>query len=555
MLRTIENRVQMVDDAQTHLLPADPAALDNVAQLHGLDNGRVLLGLLQPHVEQAGEIFDGLSPGERRELSNDRDILRGELKSLGFGDPDGAARHVADWRSGKARSLRSPPARQAFEAMLPGLMQAIAAGADPDHALNRLSDIVERLSSGVNFFRLLEARPALARLLAKVLTHAPTLADQLARRPELFEGLFDASSFALPPPAEDFAELLTQTMRGHPYDVALDRARRLVNERRFALGVQLIDGHRDPLEVALGYSRVAEGTLQALARLACEEFEQAHGKLDGELVILGLGRLGGCALTYASDLDIIYLHTAPPESGSDGAKPLGPNDYFNRLASRVTAALSVPTAAGPLYEVDTRLRPEGGTGMLIVSLDAFEQYQRANAWTWEHMALCRARPVFGSPVVRERASAVIEAILCMDRDPHKVVKDAVKMRAEMERHKPPRSALDVKLGPGGLVDLEFAVHVLQLTRHVGIDPRLEVALEALVAEGLASSNVAEAQKLLTRMLVMMRLVAPGDVKPTAQTWQLVAEACGATSWDELLVAHEAARQSVSDLWDRIKREA
>ena len=106
--------------------------------------------------------------------------------------------------------------------------------------------------------------------------------------------------------------------------------------------------------------------------------------------MLGLGRFGGYSLTHASDLDIIYLHTAPQGALSDGAKPLGPNDYFNRLASRVTAALSVPTAAGPLYELDTRLRPEGAKGMIAVSLDAFERYQREHAWTWEHMALCRA---------------------------------------------------------------------------------------------------------------------------------------------------------------------
>jgi glutamate-ammonia-ligase adenylyltransferase len=554
LLRTLEHRVQMVEDAQTHLLPAEHAALDNVAHLYGVKNGEALLGHVRAHVDRAGEIFDSLSPGERRQLSNDPDILRGELKSLGFADPKSAARHIGDWRSGKARSLRSPAASQAFEAMLPGLMQAIAAGADPDHALNRLGDIVERLSGGVNFFRLLEAHPPLARLLAKVLAHAPALADQLARRPELFEGLFDASSFALPPPADEFCETLWQAMRGHPYDVALDRARRLVNERRFALGVQLIDGHRDPLEVALGYARVAEGTLQALARLASEEFAEAHGKIEsGELIILGLGRLGGCELTFASDLDIIYLHTAPQGSRSDGPKPLGPNDYFNRLASRVTAALSVPTAAGPLYDVDTRLRPEGSTGMLIVSLEAFEQYQRSNAWTWEHMALCRARPVFGSDEMRERASAVIDSILRMDRDPKKVVKDAVKMRGEIQRHKPPKSELDVKLGPGGLVDLEFAVHVLQLTRGVGFDPRLEVALEALAAEGLVPPEIAEAQKLLTRMLVMMRLVAPGDVKPTAETWHLVATACGASSWDELLARHDEARQSIAGLWNSIKQ--
>ena len=277
-----------------------------------------------------------------RSFERSRHLAR-ELVKLGFADPGTAVRHVAAWRSGKARSLRSPTAQAAFEAMLPGLMQSIATGTDPDRALNRLSDIVERLSSGVNLFRLLEARPALARLLAKVLAHAPALAEQLARRPELFEGLFDASSFEMPQPAEEFARTLDDAMRGHPYDVALDRVRRLVNERRFALGVQLIDRRRDPLEVAVGYARVAEGTLMALAGAAVREFEQAHGSFPGgELLILGLGRLGGCELTHASDLDIIYLHTAQPGTASDGPKPLGPNDYFNRLSSRVTAALSVP---------------------------------------------------------------------------------------------------------------------------------------------------------------------------------------------------------------------
>lgn len=556
LLRTVEHRVQMVDDAQTHLIPAQPEAIDNVAQLHGLKNGTELIEVLRPHVERVGTLFDGLAPDQRQQLSNDPDIAAKELAELGFTDPAQAARHIADWRSGKARSLRSPAAQQAFEAMLPGLLKAIAAGADPDHALNRLSDIVERLSSGVNLFRLLEARPPLAELLAKVLAYAPALADQLARRPELFEGLFDASSFAMPPEAEEFAGGLSEAMRGHPYDIALDRVRRLVNERRFALGVQLIDRRRDPLEVTEGYARVAEGALIALARAAVDEFKSAHGRIAGaELAILGLGRLGGHSLTHASDLDIIYLHSAEQGGLSDGRKPLGPNDYFNRLASRVTAALSVPTAAGPLYDVDARLRPEGAKGMLVVSLDAFERYQRQEAWTWEHMALCRARPVFGSAAVSERVETLIQSILRMPRDFAKIAADATRMRADMEKHKPSRGPLDVKLGRGGLVDLEFATHVLQLTKHVGLSTRLEVALEELAAESLVSANIVDALKLLSRMLVMMRLVAPGNVKPTPETWELVAQACGAHSWEELLAEHDAARQSISDLWDSIKREA
>lgn len=556
LLRTIEHRAQMIADAQTHTLPEDIEALDAVARLHGLSGGPELLNLLRSHVEHAGTLFDSLAPDPSGHLSNDTDILADELRMLGFADPKPPARHIADWRSGRARSLRSPAARNAFEAMIPGLLTAIAAGPDPDHALNRLSDIVERVSSGVNLYRLLEARPALAQLLAKILAHAPTLSEQLARRPELLEGLFDESAFDPPPSAIEFAGRLSSAMRGQPYDIALDRVRRLVNERRFALGVQLIDLREDPLEVAAGYSRVSEGTLIALAEAAVSEFEAAHGRIEGrELVILGLGRLGGEALTHASDLDLIYLYTGNGDDPSDGAKPLGPANYFNRLASRVTAALSVATAAGPLYDVDTRLRPEGAKGMLTVSLDAFASYQRDEAWTWEHMALCRARPVFGSSAARAQTMALIDEILRGSRNPSQVAADAAKMRAEMGRHKPPASALDVKLGPGGLVDLEFAVHVLQLTRHVGLHPRLENALTALESENLIEAKIIEAQQLLTRMLVMMRLVAPGEVKPTAQTWELVAAACGAASWSELLARHDTARQSVAELWQRISGES
>jgi glutamate-ammonia-ligase adenylyltransferase len=553
LLRTIEHRAQMVDDAQTHLLPVARPALDELAQMHGLADGDALIAQLRPHVARVDSLFGSLGPDAGAKLSNDPDILVDELRELGFADPSTALRRIAEWRSGRPRSLRSPAALHAFEAMLPALLKEIATGADPDHALNRLSDIVDKLSSGVNLYRLIESRPALARLLARILAHAPALSEQLARRPQLVDGLIDSSSFDPPGSPEAICRALTAAMQRQPYDLALDRARRIVNERRFALGVQLIDHIDDPLAIGAGYARVAEGTLMALAAAAVAEFESAHGRIEGgELLILGLGRLGGGMLTHASDLDIIYLHTAPPDSVSDGPKPLGPSNYFNRLASRVTAAMSVPTAAGPLYDVDTRLRPEGERGMLVVSLDAFADYQRREAWTWEHMALTRARPLFGSDAARARAASLIHSILVMPRDPPNVVEDAVKMRAEIARHKPPSGELDVKLGPGGLVDLEFAVHVLQLTRSAGLDPSLEVAVQELVADGLIDAKVAGAQQLLTRMLIAFRLVLPGGGEPPPGTAALVARTCGFQSWDALLAEHREARQSISELWNRIR---
>jgi glutamate-ammonia-ligase adenylyltransferase len=553
LLRTIEHRAQMVGDQQTHRLPRDAQALDNVARLHGLEDGKALLDLLQPHVDAVGARFDRLVTETGDRLSSDSEVLRKELAELGFADVDQPAARIAEWRTGRARALRSAAALSAFEAMLPGLMRAIAAGPHPEQALNRFADVVQRLSSGVNLFRLLEARPALARELVAILSHAPLLADQLAARPDLLDGLIDQSSFELPSSAEAVTERLRAAMRDEPYDRALDKARRVVNERRFALGVQLIAGGGDALDVAVGYSDVAEGTLVALADAAEEEFAKTHGRIEGgELLMLGLGRLAGRSLTHVSDLDIIYIFDAPDGAMSDGQKSLSATDYYNRLANRVTSALSVPTAAGRLYDIDTRLRPQGAKGMLAVSLKGFADYQRNEAWTWEHMALCRSRPVRGSAERREQLRAVIHDVLSTPHAPTKVRADAARMRFEMRRHKPPSGALDIKLGAGGLVDLEFAIHTLQLAHGVGIEPELERAIASLAEAGLIDAALEGDLRLLAGMLVVLRLVTPGGGEPPPQSRELIAFMCGHDNWDALLEAHDAARQRIAALWKRVR---
>ncbi|WP_205479065.1 bifunctional [glutamine synthetase] adenylyltransferase/[glutamine synthetase]-adenylyl-L-tyrosine phosphorylase [Sphingomonas arenae] len=554
LLRTVEHRVQMIADAQTHLLPADPHALAEVARLHRLEGSSELLALLEPHVGRVEAIFGTLSDDRGGKLSNDPMVLRTELREMGYADPELAAAHVAEWRSGRARSLRSTAAREAFETMLPAFLRAVAEGPDPGRALNRFGDLVERLSSGVNLYRLISAQPELGKLLALILSRAPALADQLARRPDLLDGLLDASTFGLPADAAELADRFQSAIASEPFDRALDRIRRLVGERRFALGVQLLTAHRDPITIAEGYSDVAEASVIALAHATEEEFAQTHGRIaDGELVILALGRLGGRALTHASDLDLILLFDAPLDARSDGRRSLGATEYYNRLGSRIIAALSVQTAAGPLYDVDTRLRPQGSHGLLAVSLDYFEAYQRKEAWTWEHLALCRARPLTGSPPLQAKVASLIRSILTDRGDAQKVRCDAAAMRLEITRHKPPAGPLDIKLGPGGLVDLEFAVHTLQLTTRVGLDPRLEVAIAALTEAGLLDPQVDPDLRLLSRMLVVLRLVAPaGAMEPAGESRALVAGLCGYGTWDELLAAHDAARQRIAELWNRVK---
>jgi glutamate-ammonia-ligase adenylyltransferase len=556
LFRTIEHRLQMVDDRQTHSIPADALAIDNVARLHGLDSTGALFALLDPPLARVASLYDALAGEEERRLPLSSAPLEAELTTAGFGDPVAARLRIEGWRGGKARSLRSGAAQEAFEAMLPILVDAFGRAPDPMRAMNRFDDIVQRLPTGVNFYRLLEARPALTAQVATILSHAPVLAEQLARRPELLDGLIDARAFA---PAPSVAELAAEFRRsereGEDYQLVLDRVRRRVNERRFALGVQLIVARTDAMEAAEGYARIAEAAIQVLGEATVAEFEERHGRVPGsELLILGLGRLGGGALTHASDLDLVTLFSGTHDAQSDGPKPLRATDYFNRLAPRVTAALSVPTAAGPLYQVDTRLRPSGVDGMLAVSVESFEQYQRERAWTWEHMALLRARPVYGSPEGKAALEEAVRETLRRPRDPAKLVADAVRMRSDIARHKPPSGPFDIKRGAGGLIDLEFAVHTLQLRTGIGLHPQLERAIADLSAAGLVPADIGSALCLLTSMLVMFRLVAPRSEEPPEATRPLVAAACFYPDWESLLAAQAEARQRVSAVWNAVAAE-
>ena len=555
LLRTIEHRLQMLDDRQTHSLPDQQADLDRAARLHGLKDGADLIALLQPVVERVGAVYDGLAGDEderQRRFPEERLPLEDQLQTMGYADSSAVAQRIARWRSGQLRAIRSSSAREAFEIILPKIMDALIRAPDPEAALARFDNMIESLPSAVNFFHLLDARPGLLKLLADVLSYAPTLADALARRSEYLEGLIDASAFELPSDKADLAAELDARLGDADYERLLDLVRAFVGEKRFAFGVQLIEGRHDPLDVSRAYAQLAEVAVCKLTAATIAEFENAHGRVPGgEFIILAYGRLGGQSLTHASDLDLVLLFTGETGAESDGRRPLGATQYFNRLAQRVVGALSVQTASGALYEIDTRLRPSGAQGMLCVSVESFAHYQREEAWTWEHMALTRARVVFGPSA---SVDAVIGEILGRDRAIPALRKDIAAMRAEMAEHKPPKGALDVKLCPGGLVDAEFCIHALQLEHRKGIHPQLHRAVGELVATGLLPPAFADAQGLLTRLLVLLRLVAPDSAVPPAPVRALVALALDYADWTELMAAVDSAKAAISAVWKDYKEK-
>ena len=554
-LRIIEHRLQMVADQQTHRLPLEPEALDGVARLDGLPNGSALVAELSAISEAVGARYDALlaqhsDDGASITVAAPRGgALTEQLAQLGFADPAALATRIAGWRSGKVRALRSEAARAAFDMVQAPLLAAFAQSPEPARALLRWEQLLAGLPSALGLFHLLEARPALIGLLVRILGLAPPLADALARRADLLDPLIDASAFDLPGSMPELAEYFARCDDGDDYEALLGCVRRRVGEARFALGVQLIEHVRDPLEIAAALSRVAEAALTVLSDAARREFEALHGRVPGsDLVILGLGRLGGGALTHMSDLDLVFLFTGDHGGESDGKRPLGATLYFNRLAQRVIAALSVPTAEGALYEVDTRLRPSGAQGPLAVTFASFARYQNESAWTWEHMALTRARTLYGPEPAQTELDAIVADVLSARRDEAKLRADVLHMRGEMVQHKPPASATDVKLLRGGLVDLEFLIHYQQLRSGKALLPDLAAALRELVADGVLPGALIPAHEQLTRFLIAARLLAPEGEDPSPAAREALALACEYPDWDDLLTGLQSARVAVAAAW-------
>ena len=550
-LRTLEHRLQMRADEQTHSVPMQAAQRAAVAALAGDADWRASERQLRATTKGVASRYDRLiaeagAPPPR--LPADPAALKRWFASRKLRGAAALAPAIARWRATPHRALRSEAARAAFEALLPALVAALGEAADPAQAAARFESFLAQLPAGLQFFALLQANPRLLPMLGRLLGVTPVLADALARRPALFDVLLVADSFAPLPAGPVLTDELAGVVAGATYEETLDRVRRWTAERRFQLGAQLVEARADPLRVAGDLAALADAAVTVLTRAVTAEMEAAHGRIyGGRLVVLGLGRYGGRALTHASDLDLVFLFTGEHDALSDGAKPLGATVYFGRLAARLTAALSVATAAGTLYEVDTRLRPSGAKGLLAVTLDSFARYQAAEAWTWEHMALARARVVAAAAGDAAAVDAVIASVIARPRDPAVLRADVLAMRRDIEAAKPGRGLWDVKLGKGGLVDLEFIVHFRQLL--VGSAPTPELG-PACVAAGL--SDIVAAHDLQTRLLVLLRLVGEGTRGGAGAlalpARALLMDAAGVTDFATLETMLAAAKADVGDAW-------
>jgi len=577
-LRHVEHRLQMIDDAQTHTIPASAEGVRRLAAFLGFDTPDAFAAALTRRLEIVESHYASLfeeapslaAPGNLvfTGTEDDPETLR-TLAGLGFADPRTVAAIVRAWHHGRYRATRSQRARELLTELVPVLLRSFGACAAPDAAFIRFDHFLDRLPAGVQLFSLLYQNPALLELIAEILGAAPTLAETMMQRPSVLDAVL-ASGFFDPLPGRaalgtDLGRLLD---RARHTEELLDFARRWVAERKFQIGVQVLRRRLDGEAAGGAFADVAGAALTELLPRIAAEFADSYGTIaGGAIAVLGLGKLGGREMTWASDLDLILIYDAPNDAESaGGAQALPASTYYARLSQRFINALTAATAEGTLYEVDMRLRPSGTAGPVASSLAAFQRYHRELAWTWEQMALTRARPLAGDAGLQARAMAEIRSILARPRHADALARDVVEMRERIaDAHRKP-APFDVKHRRGGMVDIEFIAQYLQLRDAARaaqvLEPNTRNALTALATAGaLTRADVETMIRALTlwrnvQGLLKLTVPEPFDEKGTPPAIKaLLARGAGAIDFVTLKRDMDAVARDAYGLFRRLVEAA
>ena len=439
--REVEHRIQMVLDAQTHKVPQSPDGLARVACLMGTD-------------------VDSLTAGLSLRLAEVHELTEGFFAPVN--DPKPAkqsqeldASVLARWPGYPA--LRTQRAARIFERLKPELLSRLSRTARPDEALLALDGFLSGLPAGVQLFSLFDANPQLIDLLIDIVGTSPELASYLSRNASVFDAVIGGDFFApWPGRATLRKELSVRLKAEEDYERQLDSARAWMKEWHFRVGVHHLRGLIPAAEAAEHYADLADAVIGALIPVVSGQFARKHGPPPGRGgVVLGMGSLGARRLNAMSDLDVIMIYDPDGEDSSDGPRPLATRPYYARLTQAVITALTAPMAQGRLYEVDMRLRPSGNQGPVATSWASFTNYQKTEAWTWEHLALTRARVVAGSAELADDVEAFRRGIVGVPRDRADVLCDVVEMRGRLAAAKTPSGVWDAKTGPGRLLDIEL----------------------------------------------------------------------------------------------------
>jgi len=571
-LRALEHRVQMLADEQTHRLPESETDRRRVAALAGFDRLRVFDAaverILKTVNRRYGELFPGEEPLSSRfgsliftGVDDDPETLR-TLARMGFSNPAQVSQTIRSWHHGHIAATRSERGRELFTRLAPRLLEAAHAAGAPDAAFLRFGAFFSRLSSGVQLQSLFLAQPALFELIVEVMAFAPRLADTLARRPAALDAMLDPAFFGDIDPEEDRQALRAAVARAGDFESAMDTVRRQHREQAFRVGVQVMSGSAGAEAAGRAFAGLADASIEALAPAALAEASRMGGAFAGEVAVVALGKCGSREMSAGSDLDLMTLHRSAAADTLSETKGWPAEVFYARFTQRLVAALSLPTSEGELYEVDMRLRPSGAKGPVAVAFPSFGAYYEAEAETWEFMALTRARVVWSSaPGFAADVTAAIEAALRRPRDIATLARDVREMRALIAQEKPPSGTWDMKLAPGGLVDIEFAAQFLQLAHAPAGGPLragTAEALEALAAAGLTDGigPLLEAWTLQQNLTQMLRLALGDGDDPADQPEAFrrkLARAGGARDFRSLAARLARVRKDAVTAYERLVR--
>ena len=535
-LREVEHRLQMVADEQTHTLPPDRESLDRFARFAGFDGRDAFAEALLVHLyavqRHYARLFEDAptQAAHQRGLvfppdHNERETLD-KLAAMGFRQPVEASDTVRRWLTGAPRSLRGQFARSHFAQLVPVLIDHLARAENPDAAIVAFDRFLNSLHGGATLFALLNQNPDLTALVAHLLGTAPRLAEILAQHPQVMDPLIEPAFFGALPNAEVLQNELTRSLEQARTDEDfLDRVRLFGQEHMFLIGARILSGTVSAEQAGEAFASLADVVIRALHRTTEKTFTASYGRIPGgESAIIAMGKLGGRETTASSDLDLIVIYdfdAAHPES--DGPRTLYGGQYYARFTQRLINALTTQTNYGRLYDVDMRLRPSGRSGPVATSLASFREYQRSEAWTWEHMALTRARVVSASPAFAAQVEQAIHEILRLPRDAAAIAGDVVEMRAAIATEKGDQERWNLKYAAGGLIDIEFLAQYLQLAYASETPAILDTstirALDKAARHGVLKTEDADvlrpAARLYHDLTQILRLCLTGPFDPDA----------------------------------------
>jgi glutamate-ammonia-ligase adenylyltransferase len=515
-LRRVEHRLQMVADEQTHTLPDDVEAVQRFAGFFGYDSraafAKDLLGHLNVVQGHYGKLFEGDPTGTAKlpaadySAGPDDPRLLEHLITLGFKQPIMVAQTVQQWMVGDYRVFRMQSTRNAFVEFVPALIVGLAHAEEPDSAVTAFDRFLQALQRGGRLISLLSQNRDLVALVALILGAAPRLGDMLARQPQIMDGLIDPRFFGAMPDRHELSARLAATLAdANSYEEFLDRLRLFGQESLFLIGTRILSGTVSAQQASVAFADVAEGIVHTVHGLVTDRFAAQHGRIKGqETAIVAMGRLGSREMTASSDLDLILLYDFDPEyPDSDGARSLHGAHYFARFTQRLISAFTTRTNYGVLYEVDMRLRPSGRAGPVASHLKSFAEYQDREAWTWEHMALTRARVISSSPDFRRKIEKIIREVLTRPRDAVSVASDVAEMRRAVALEKGEDDIWDLKYAAGGMVDIDFIAQYLQLVHAASKPDILDVStlhvLDNAARLGVLPQSAAEVLRSATRL--------------------------------------------------------